>query len=110
MQVSHSTRPFTSRCRVTPTIASSPERIQADLENVRKLVLTLEAEADRLAKTPMDSDVGETEMSEERDRGTVAVEARATEVIGQLEVKLEGVDDEKAEAKRVRATSIFLIS
>ncbi|KAG8855881.1 hypothetical protein FRB96_006703 [Tulasnella sp. 330] len=100
MQVSHSTRPFTSRCRVTPTIASSPERIQADLENVRKLVLTMEAEADCLARTPADNDVGEAEMSEERDRGTIAVEARATELVGLLEIKLEGVDEEKAETKK----------
>ncbi|KAG8985527.1 hypothetical protein FRB94_004889 [Tulasnella sp. JGI-2019a] len=102
MQVSHSTRPFTSRCRVTPTIASSPERVQADLQNVRKLVTTFEEEADRLAGTPIDGsdDVGESEMSEQKDRGTIAVEARAKELFDQMVVKLEGADEGKAEAKK----------
>ena len=45
MHVTHTTRPFNTRIRVAPEVASRPERIQRDLVQIKKLASVLEEDA-----------------------------------------------------------------
>ncbi|KAG8903976.1 hypothetical protein FRB99_002455 [Tulasnella sp. 403] len=98
MHVSHSTRPFTSKARVAPSASSRPERVLVDLEKMRKLATILEDQADQLSQTNVDE--SEMEPAEPKDRGTIAVEARAKQLFDMLDEKFAGAEDEKLTAKK----------
>lgn len=48
LHVSHNSRPFSSKIRYAPEIASRPDRIEKDLEQVKKLASILEIEHERV--------------------------------------------------------------
>jgi hypothetical protein len=45
LHVTHTTRPFMTRIRIAPDVASRPERIKKDLEQIKQLASILEEEA-----------------------------------------------------------------
>ncbi|KAH7102977.1 hypothetical protein BKA62DRAFT_616893 [Auriculariales sp. MPI-PUGE-AT-0066] len=62
LHVSHTTRPFITRIKNTPEIASRPDRIRIDYDNAKLLAAKLEAEARELRhwKEPSTATNGET--------------------------------------------------
>ncbi|KZT35530.1 hypothetical protein SISSUDRAFT_1025265 [Sistotremastrum suecicum HHB10207 ss-3] len=50
LHVTNSTRPFVSKLRTTPEVASRPARIEKDLAQVKQLVAILEAESAKLRR------------------------------------------------------------
>lgn len=61
----------------------------------------MEEEADRLANTVIDGETSDMDTVEAKDRGTLAVESRAKELIGRLEEKLAGVSEDNIDSKKV---------
>lgn len=128
LHVSHITKPFTSRIRFAPEVASKPDRLAKDLENAKALAATLEAEYETLRKTKLETkpetngDTTENGTSQPADiamsnadgenaddtepleRGSDAVERRIEKIMADLrEQNLLDFSDEKAvEARRVR--------
>jgi len=108
LHVSQIHSPLISKIKVTSVIASEESRLEQDLDTIRKLVATLEKEADMLARyvpiknreekkeEPQDvtTDVTDKPMQEANghtnghaddfppaDRGSVALEARLTKIL-----------------------------
>ncbi|KAG8963969.1 hypothetical protein FRC03_002400 [Tulasnella sp. 419] len=104
LQVTHSTRPFVSKARVAPSIASQPERVIKDLENMRKLAVILEHEAATLAqreKAQGFSQEGEgTNDEPDRGRGRQAVERQIEKLSSDLQAQFSGADEEAIIAKK----------
>ena len=136
LHVSHITKPFTSRVRFAPEVASKPDRLVKDLEQAKALAAVLEEEYDTLAKMKIEPpkpeanggglegepkvEAQDTVMSHEeeihvddsepRERGTDAVERRIEKVMAEmLDQGIVNANDEKAvEAKRVRTCLTLL--
>ena len=126
--MSHITKPFTSRIRFAPEVASKPDRLSKDLENAKALAATLEAEYETLRKMKVetkpetngdatengtsqpadvamtDADGESAEDAEPLERGSDAVERRIEKIMAELrEQNVLDFSDEKAvEARRVR--------
>jgi hypothetical protein len=108
LHVSQIHSPLISKIKVTSVIASEESRLEQDLDTIRKLVATLEKEADMLARYVPTKDREEkkeepqdvkTEVTDEplqeanghtnghvdnfppADRGSVALEARLTKIL-----------------------------
>lgn len=131
LHVSHITKPFVTRVRHTPEVASKPDRLVKDLENAKKLAALMEEEYMRLRKAKVEekpkengdsatngdkpeapaedttiADAAEdAEDPEPREMGSEAVERRVEKVLADLhEQGAVDTSDEKAlEAKRVRS-------
>jgi len=123
LHVTHNTRPFTTKIRSAPEVASRPERLEKDLENAKILASTLEGEAATLrAFNPVPSekangdahassesngdatmDSPEDDDPEPKERGVDAVERRIEKVMADMKDQgLIDVNDEKAyHAKKV---------
>ncbi|KAF9268347.1 hypothetical protein L218DRAFT_954708 [Marasmius fiardii PR-910] len=103
LHVTHNTKPFVSKVRFAPEVASRLERMQKDLANARILAGLLEEEAATLRKfkispqdtpdttgiedTPMpDSNDAEAEQDEEEplERGSDAVDRRIERLLAEL--------------------------
>lgn len=131
MHVAHITKPFTSRVRFAPEVASKPDRLAKDLANAKALAAVLEDEYESLRKLKIDpkaelpnpngndaqpnendehtdapmvtaDEVAEDD-SEPRERGSEAVERRVEKIMADIiDQGLVDASDEKAvEAKRV---------
>ncbi|KAI0824652.1 hypothetical protein BC628DRAFT_1377138 [Trametes gibbosa] len=128
LHVSHITKPFVTRVRHTPEVASKPDRIVKDLENAKKLAALMEEEYMRLRKakveqkpkengdltangdnpevptedTTMGDAAADAEDPEPREMGSEAVERRVEKVLADLhEQGAVDTSDEKAlETKR----------
>ncbi|OBZ77035.1 Pre-rRNA-processing protein ESF2 [Grifola frondosa] len=125
LHVAHITKPFTSRIRYAPEVASKPDRLSKDLANVKALVAILEEEAATLRKASVNKTLektgeastnGDVEMPpvdvaeagddeedlEPRELGSEAVERRIEKAMADLQEQgLVDVNDEKAlEAKK----------
>lgn len=135
MHVTHNLRPFVNKIRYAPEVASRPERLEKDLQNVKVLAGILEQQAASLralkladlkststakpegedAKpTQSDADMNspEEEDPEPKESGSDAVERRVEKVLSDLrEQGLVDVNDEKAyEEKKVRRYLFLYIS
>ncbi|KAG8981608.1 hypothetical protein FRB90_007135, partial [Tulasnella sp. 427] len=99
MQLTHSTRPFVAKMRMAPGAGSRPERIVVDLGKIRKLASLLEEQAEHLATLPAE-DQSITSPTDPRDRGTVAVEARAKHLAEMLDAQFPDGEEEKMVAKK----------
>ncbi|KAH9850035.1 hypothetical protein C2E23DRAFT_837171 [Lenzites betulinus] len=137
LHVSHITKPFVTRVRHTPEVASKPDRLVKDLENAKKLAALMEEEYMRLRKakveekpkengdsatngdkpeapaedTTMADAAEDAEDPEPREMGSEAVERRVEKVLADLhEQGAVDTSDEKAlEAKRtVIALDLYL--
>ncbi|KLO15738.1 hypothetical protein SCHPADRAFT_902111 [Schizopora paradoxa] len=104
LHVSHCTKPFVNKIRQAPDVASKPDRILKDLEQVKKLASLLEDEYDRVrhfkveSKPQADGDAnadasvvrpdGDQDMEESddepRERGIDAVERRIVKLHEEL--------------------------
>jgi hypothetical protein len=51
LHVNHTTRPFVTRGRTTPEVASHPERVKKDLSQIRELAVILENQAASLRRS-----------------------------------------------------------
>jgi len=125
LHVAHNTKPFTSRIRFAPEVASKPDRLSKDLANAKRLAAILEEEYETLRKLKIgqkkeangdaaangDADhadavmadsTGEEDDPEPRERGSEAVERRVEKIMADLrEQGLVDASDEKAwEAKK----------
>lgn len=128
LHVTHNLRPFVNKIRYAPEVASRPERLEKDLENVKVLAKILEDRAEelRLWKMPPPAPPSKTEGEDgkadaqdaemvpptddeevepaPKERGSEAVERRINKIM--LDIKEQGVidtSDEKAfDAKKVR--------
>lgn len=128
MHVTHNLRPFVNKIRYAPEVASRPERLEKDLENVKVLAKILEDRAEelRLWKMPPPAPASKVEGDETKadsqdaemvpptddeevepapkERGSEAVERRINRVM--TDIKEQGVidaSDEKAfKEKKVR--------
>lgn len=115
MHVTHNTRPFTNKVRYAPEVASRPERLEKDLDNVKILAAILEEQAAKLrahrAEVPekensevkpeeeTDAPMSAVDEDEEepRERGSDAVERRIEKVMADMKDQgLVDVNDEKA--------------
>jgi len=125
LHVTHMIKPFVSRVRYTPEVASRPERMEKDLANARKLAAILEDEAAKLSAAkvrPAGSGLGEKEgeimdgegdvrMEDEaetdgmKERGSEAVERRVEKVMEDMKGQgIVDVNDERAcEERKVRS-------
>lgn len=124
LHVTHNTRPFTTKIRFAPEVASRPERMEKDLENAKILASRLEEQAAMLrAFRPSSSTEkanGDAHISSEnngdapmaspeeyeaepKERGSDAIERRIAKVMVDLRDQgLVDVNDEKAyHAKKV---------
>lgn len=124
LHVTHNTRPFTTKIRFAPEVASRPERLEKDLENAKILASTLEEQAatlrafnpapssekangDAHASSESNSDATmnspEDDDPEPKERGVDAVERRIEKVMADMKDQgLIDVNDEKAyHAKKV---------
>ncbi|KAI9066390.1 hypothetical protein FKP32DRAFT_1673915 [Trametes sanguinea] len=137
LHVAHITKPFVTRVRYTPEVASKPDRMAKDLENAKKLAAILEDEYVRLVKakvdekprkegetggegdkpdapaedTTMGDSTADAEDPMPREMGSEAVERRIEKVMADLQEQgLVDTSDEKAlEAKRtVIALDLYL--
>ena len=54
LHVAHITKPFVTRVRHTPEVASKPDRLVKDLENAKKLAALLEEEYMNLRRAKVD--------------------------------------------------------
>ena len=128
LHVAHITKPFVTRTRHTPDVASKPDRLVKDLENAKKLAAILEEEYMNLRKaridvkqngdTSVDAN-GETEVPNEdaamgdvvdadddpepREMGSEAVERHIEKVMADLQEQgaVDTSDEKALEAKRV---------
>ncbi|KDQ07761.1 hypothetical protein BOTBODRAFT_139690 [Botryobasidium botryosum FD-172 SS1] len=119
LHVTHSTRPFISRLRSTPEIASRPDRVEKDLANVKKLAAILEDEALILNRKDENSSI-ETEGEEAKpphvehtelpkERGSEAVERRLERLVAELqEQHHEGEENGLTVKKSVIALDLYL--
>ncbi|EMD40601.1 hypothetical protein CERSUDRAFT_111186 [Gelatoporia subvermispora B] len=126
LHVAHNTKPFISRVRYAPEVASKPDRLKKDLENAKALATQLEDEYATLRKMKVDpskekkvdaatttngndaestqqdavmaeSTVDEEEEPEPRERGTEAVERRIEKIMADIRDRgLVDAADEKA--------------
>ena len=128
LHVAHITKPFVTRTRHTPDVASKPDRLVKDLENAKKLAAILEEEYMNLRKARIDvkqngdasADAnGETEVPNEdaamgdvvdadddpepREMGSEAVERHIEKVMADLQEQgaVDTSDEKALEAKRV---------
>lgn len=126
LHVNHSTRPFISRIRQTPEVASKPDRIKKDLDQVKKLVDLLEEEHHRVMNfkppksdvsgdaedqvngnnvaTDVDARMLEGNVAEEvesKDKGSKAVERRIAVLAAQLTVSGNEDETDGLELKKV---------
>ncbi|CDO74626.1 hypothetical protein BN946_scf184325.g13 [Trametes cinnabarina] len=137
LHVAHITKPFVTRVRYTPEVASKPDRMAKDLENAKKLAAILENEYVKLVKakadekprkegetgsegdkpeppaedTTMGDSTADAEDPMPREMGSEAVERRIEKVMADLQEQgLVDTSDEKAlEAKRtVIALDLYL--
>lgn len=136
LHVSHITKPFTSRIRYAPEVASKPDRLAKDLENAKALAATLEAEYETLRKMKIEAkpaadgaatdangatesaDVAMTniegenqEDAEPQERGSDAVERRIEKIMADLREQnaLDFSDEKAVEARRtVIALDLYL--
>jgi hypothetical protein len=116
--VTHNTRPFKNRARVTPEVASKPQRLEHDLNQIKRLASVLEDEAAVLRKfkpapqKPKEAEGEDSAMAildeeqEEEDpseRGSDAVERRIEKIMSDLRDQgIVDVNDEKTyELKKV---------
>ncbi|KAG8919882.1 hypothetical protein FRC01_001052 [Tulasnella sp. 417] len=99
MQLTHSTRPFVAKMRMAPGSGSRPERIVVDLEKIKKLASLLEEQAEQLAQLPGDDNAMEPP-TEPKDRGSLAVEARAKHLADMLDSEFPEGEEEKMLAKK----------
>ena len=124
MHVTHNLRPFVNKIRYAPEVASRPERLEKDLQNVKVLAGMLEQQAANLralklsdlkpsstakqdgepAQNDADMAAPEEEDPEPKENGSDAVERRVEKVLSDLrEQGLVDVNDEKTyEEKKVR--------
>ncbi|KAI0663173.1 hypothetical protein C8Q70DRAFT_908268 [Cubamyces menziesii] len=130
LHVAHITKPFVTRVRYTPEVASKPDRMAKDLENAKKLAAIMEEEYVRLVRAKLDEkppkegepsnsaggdkpeapnedttmrdSTADSEDPEPREMGSEAVERRIEKVLADLQEQgLIDTSDEKAlEAKR----------
>ncbi|KAI0677002.1 hypothetical protein C8Q78DRAFT_960315 [Trametes maxima] len=130
LHVAHITKPFVTRVRYTPEVASKPDRIAKDLENAKKLAALMEEEYMRLRKAKVDEkpkqdgepsangdDVkseapnedatmrdasADPEDPEPREMGSEAVERRIEKVLADLQEQgaVDTSDEKALEAKR----------
>ncbi|OCH86215.1 hypothetical protein OBBRIDRAFT_783552 [Obba rivulosa] len=126
LHVAHNTKPFISRVRYAPEVASKPDRLKKDLENAKILANLLEEEYSTLRKMKIDLSkekkvdtaaatngeaaestqhdavmtenvVDEEEEPEPRERGSEAVERRIEKVMADMRDQgLVEASDEKA--------------
>ncbi|EKM59421.1 uncharacterized protein PHACADRAFT_249892 [Phanerochaete carnosa HHB-10118-sp] len=136
LHVAHITKPFTSRIRYVPEVASKPDRLAKDLENAKALAATLEAEYETLRKmkienkletngeatdangTSQPADVsmnnadGESQDdAESQERGSDAVERRIQKLMTDMREQnaLDFGDEKAVEARRtVIALDLYL--
>ncbi|GAW02170.1 arsenite-resistant protein asr2 [Lentinula edodes] len=129
LHVSHTMKPFVNKIRVTPDVASRPERMEKDLANTKILAGLLEEEAAVLRKfkpskdntqpkpegaddvpmeenNPETADVDVEEEEEPQERGSDAVERRIEKVMAELRDQgLVDVGNEEAyETKRTEVS------
>ena len=134
LHVAHITKPFVTRVRHTPEVASKPDRLVKDLENAKKLAALLEEEymnlrrakvdeksqngdastgANGVKSEPLNEDApmreATTEAEEDpepREMGSEAVERRIEKVMADLQEQgaVDTSDEKALEAKRVRLT------
>ncbi len=135
LHVAHITKPFVTRVRHTPEVASRPDRLVKDLENAKKLASILEEEYMNLRKAKVDdkpvngnapagangeqtealnedtamrdSTAEAEEDPEPREMGSEAVERRIEKVMAELQEQgaVDTSDEKALEAKRVRRFS-----
>jgi len=105
LHVSHCTKPFVNKVRQAPEVASKPDRIMKDLDQVKKLASILEDEYDRVrrfsvdskpqaegdahgdasaVKSEMDQNMVDASEDEPRERGIDAVERRIAKLHEEL--------------------------
>ena len=127
MHVAHITKPFVTRTRYTPEVASKPDRLVKDLENAKKLAALLEEEYMNLRKARIDTGPQNGDASagangenaegphedsammdaeddlEPREMGSEAVERRIEKVMADLQEQgaVDTSDEKALEAKRV---------
>jgi hypothetical protein len=126
LHVTHNTRPFTTKIRFAPEVASRPERLEKDLENAKILASTLEEQAATLrafkpAAPPSEKANGDAHASSEsngdatmnppeddddpepKEGGVDAVERRIEKVMADMrDQALIDINDEKSyHAKKV---------
>lgn len=128
LHVAHITKPFVTRTRHTPDVASKPDRLVKDLENAKRLAAILEEEYMTLRKARIDvKQNGETSAEadgepdvhedatmgdavdadddpEPREMGCEAVERHIEKVMADLQEQgaVDTSDEKALEAKRVR--------
>ncbi|KAI1789040.1 hypothetical protein LXA43DRAFT_1023033 [Ganoderma leucocontextum] len=136
LHVAHITKPFVTRTRHTPDVASKPDRLVKDLENAKRLAAILEEEYMNLRKARIDmkqngdasADAnGENEVPNEdapmgdaadaeddpepREMGSEAVERHIEKVMADLQEQgaVDTSDEKALEAKRtVIALDLYL--
>ncbi|PIL36890.1 transcription factor [Ganoderma sinense ZZ0214-1] len=136
LHVAHITKPFVTRTRHTPDVASKPDRLVKDLENAKRLAAILEEEYMALRKARIDmkqngdssADAnGETEVPNEdatmgdavdadddpepREMGSETVERHIEKVMADLQEQgaVDTSDEKALEAKRtVIALDLYL--
>ena len=122
-------KPFISRVRYAPEVASKPDRLKKDLENARTLARLLEDQFKSLRTmkfdpvekngdasadanggdgtshdVDMDAGIKEEDDPEPREMGSEAVERRVQKVMSDLQEQghLDGLDEKAIETKQVR--------
>ncbi|KAL5508542.1 hypothetical protein ACEPAH_6161 [Sanghuangporus vaninii] len=68
LHLNHNTRPFTSKARVTPDVASRPDRIAKDLSQARRLATILEDEYERVRTFRPEPPVAQPDATESGDQ------------------------------------------
>ncbi len=131
LHVAHITKPFVTRVRHTPEVASKPDRLVKDLANAKKLAAILEEEYMNLRKAKIDekpqngdaaagakdeqADASNEDSAmrdataeaeddpEPREMGSEAVERRIEKVMADLQEQgaVDTSDEKALEAKRV---------
>ncbi|CCM03367.1 uncharacterized protein FIBRA_05497 [Fibroporia radiculosa] len=120
LHVAHITKPFVSRVRYAPEVASKPDRMSKDLANVKILAAILEEECASLRKVKIEqkepnADVSadgdaamadglstEDEDPEPKERGSDAVERRIEKVMADMRDQglIDAADERVLEAKK----------
>ncbi|KAM5534897.1 hypothetical protein V8D89_011452 [Ganoderma adspersum] len=136
LHVAHITKPFVTRTRHTPDVASKPDRLVKDLENAKRLAAILEEEYMSLRKAKIDmkkngdasgdangetvvpnedADMGDAldadDDPEPREMGSEAVERHIEKVMADLQEQgaVDTSDEKALEAKRtVIALDLYL--
>ncbi|KAI0091876.1 hypothetical protein BDY19DRAFT_927237 [Irpex rosettiformis] len=126
LHVAHIMKPFTSRIRYAPEVASKPDRVANDLANAKVLAAKLEDEAAKLRQLRIEtqsngasgleqtdshmSDANEdNEESEPKERGSDAIERRVDKIIADLRDQgLIDLSDEKAVEEKRTVISLDL--